>query len=143
MSVVDISKAGLIDEKKIASKMIEGEVVMIDLSNGMYYSLNNIGGFFWLSSLNHHSIQSILEKIIEVFNVPRDKVEKDLSNFVNQLIDRNLIALSDENKIENSPDFKITAEKNTYEKPVLNHFEDMKDLLALDPPLPGLEDLPS
>jgi hypothetical protein len=36
-----------------------------------------------------------------------------------------------------------TAEqKSAYEPPKLNAYRDMGDLLALDPPMPGLEDIP-
>ena len=40
------------------------------------------------------------------------------------------------------PDFESVTSKLPYESPSLNSYRDMSDLLALDPPMPGLQQIP-
>jgi hypothetical protein len=71
-----------------------------------------------------------------------DQAAKDLESLVGQLREENLIILQ-----ENGESLPLNVEGQAtspvpYEAPVLNSYRDMGDLLALDPPMPGMAETP-
>lgn len=125
---------------EVASEVLEGEAVLINLSNGMYYSIDGVGGRIWELIERGAPLSEIVQDIAARFDVDEKTAGADLRTFMNELVAENLVVPAREpgDAIETTSG----DERLSYTPPVLHIFRDMGDLLALDPPMPGLKDIP-
>jgi hypothetical protein len=130
-----------INEIDIAASVIEGEAVMINLATGVYYSMEETGAYVWELLEKHHNIVEIANELSRNYQVSSDEAEKDLSDLIKELINENLILVSDSEPVTQLSK-KTVSERDTYRSPELNIYRDMSDMLALDPPMPGLSQIP-
>jgi hypothetical protein len=123
----------------IAAKVIDGEAILINISNGMYHSMEKVGAVVWELIQEGHSLAQISEFIAARYDAPLETIQADLERLGNELLQGNIVAPDTEPA---SPlDVQPPAAKQPYQAPVLNTYDDMSDLLALDPPMPGVKDV--
>ncbi len=128
------------NDAEVASKVMDGEAILINLSSGTYYSMDKTASFIWsLISLEYDS-EEIINKVNEIYSVNKDDIKKDIESLIDNLLNEKIIIPSD--AASRSGDFNELPENTVYEKPELKIYNDMKDLLALDPPMPRLDDIP-
>jgi hypothetical protein len=129
-------------EEEVASKVIDGEAIIINLANGVYYSMDKVGALVWDLLQAGHSLEQVISAVTSRFDVAREQAEPNVRDLVQELVQENLVA-STENGTGPAAEVKMEQqEKVPYEIPKLNIYRDMGDLLALDPPVPGLGDTP-
>jgi len=128
------------NDAEVASKVMDGEAILINLSNGTYYSMDKTASVIWSMISLGYDFEEIIGKVCELFNMKSDDIKNDMEALFTNLIDENIIIPSNDTK--RTGDFNEDTENRVYEKPKLNIYSDMKDLLALDPPMPRLEDVP-
>jgi coenzyme PQQ synthesis protein D (PqqD) len=129
-------------EEEVASKVIDGEAIIINLANGVYYSMDKVGALVWDLLQGGHTLEEVISVVTNRYDVAREQAETNVRDLVQELVQENLV-VSTENGT--SPAAGLTMEqqeKMSYEIPKLNIYRDMGDLLALDPPVPGLGDTP-
>ena len=122
----------------IASKVMEGEAIIINLANGVYYSLDRVGGLVWEQIVAMRTGEEILDVVVGRYDVARAHAQADLERLVDELVAEGLVAPYDGEQPELGPQPPGT-ERLPYESPSLDIYRDMGDLLALDPPTPGLD----
>jgi len=127
-----------INEKLVTSKMIDGEAIIINLSSGMYYSLDKTGAVVWLLIGGGCSLGECADVLSSRFSVPVEQVWVDLDDLVNDLVSHNLVLPAD-GSVSDAPVELDPPTGDAYDRPVLNCYDDMGDVLALDPPLPQVE----
>lgn len=128
------------NSEEVASEVLDGEAVIINLSNGMYYSIDGVGGRIWELVEIGQSRTDMVRDITARYDVDEDTADADITRFIEELLAENLIVPADRpagDAPDTSPDTR-----QPYSTPELNVFRDMGDLLALDPPMPGLKDIP-
>ena len=130
------------NEAEVAAKVLDGEAIIINLSNGMYYSMDKVGGMLWEMIEGGHRLEEIVAAIVSRYNVSHKQAQADLERLAGELIQENLVTLSDLAAAARWSEGTQPQEKQPYEPPRLNIYRDMGDLLALDPPMPTLEDIP-
>jgi hypothetical protein len=121
---------------------MEGEAILINLANGIYYSMDKVGGKIWECIELEQRLEQIIETVVASYDVSQDRAKKDIESLLSQLLEENLIVLKENGE---STSFNGGEQpKNTlpYESPTLNIYRDMGDLLALDPPMPGMAETP-
>ena len=75
----------------IALSKINNESVILNLKNGIYFQVNELGSYI-ISQLNQYStFESLNNKIIEDFDVSPNKSKKDLLAFIKDLESKNLL----------------------------------------------------
>lgn len=129
-------------DEEVAAKVIDGEAIIINLANGIYYSMDKVGGLIWDMVQSGQSLEKIIQGVTERYDVARDKAESDLLELVEEMLRENLVAIAENSAPADAPIQLPPGEKLAYEAPKLNIYRDMGDLLALDPPTPGLGDTP-
>jgi hypothetical protein len=127
-----------INEKLVTSKMIDGEAIIINLGTGMYYSLDKTGAVVWLLIGGGYSLDEAADVLRSRFSAPLPQVRDDLIGLVNDLVKHNLVLPAETNAVK-SPVQLDPPTGDPYDAPVLNSYDDMGDVLALDPPLPQVE----
>jgi len=130
-----------LNEEEAVSKVFDGEAVIINISNGMYYSLDQVGALIWELLVGGHSLEAIVEAVVANYDVSSQQAQTDVEKLGTELCHENLLAVSSDNPV---PLENLTSapKKLPYVSAKLNVYRDMGDLLALDPPMPGLENTP-
>lgn len=124
----------------VAAKVIDGELILIRLSDGTYYSMDNVGTLVWALLEGRHDLASTVQTIADWFSVPVERVRGDIDALVTQLLVERLVTVAGEPPGP-PPAATRPADLLAYEAPRLNIYRDMGNLLALDPPTPGIDDL--
>ncbi len=130
------------NEQEVAAKVMDGEAIMINLSNGMYYSMNNVGGLIWEMIEGRHRLETIVEGVLSRYDGSAEQVRADVERVVAELVQENLVKVSDEELPLGKSLSWDSEQRLAYESPQLNIYRDMGDLLALDPPMPELAETP-
>ncbi len=65
--------------------------VLLDLKRGAYFSLNGIAAEIWQALERGRSIVEIEEDLSSVYDVPRDKLRRDLRHLVAALAEASLL----------------------------------------------------
>jgi hypothetical protein len=125
--------------EEIAAKVIDGEAIIINLANGIYYSMDKVGGLLWEMIEEGKTLEQMLGIIIARYDASQEQVRTDMEQLVNELLQENLVTAAENNGSSNGHRESDQPQKLPYETPKLNIYRDMGDLLALDPPTPGLE----
>ena len=129
------------NKNEITSKVMDGEAIIINLASGVYYSMDKVGGAIWEGIEREQRLDQILQTVVVAYEVSDEQATKDLENLVSQLLEENLVILQE--KGDSVPLEKGNVPTSVpYESPVLNCYRDMGDLLALDPPMPGMSETP-
>jgi len=126
---------------EVAAKEVDGEAVLINLSNGMYYSMDLVGGFIWSLIENGNDLDTIADAVANRYGIEASVAAADVEALANQLVEERLALPSDEGAAANPAIPENTPDGDAYSAPQLNKFDDMVDLFALDPPLPELSSL--
>jgi len=129
-------------EEEVASKVIDGEAIIINLANGVYYSMDKVGALVWDRLQLGHTLDNAITAVTGAYDVPRDQAESNVRELVEELVQENLVIPSENSDAIAAQGTIEQQEKVPYEVPKLNIYRDMGDLLALDPPVPGLGDTP-
>lgn len=127
--------------QKIAAKVMDGEALIINLENGIYYSMNKVGGLIWTMIEQARSLDFIAGAVAASHDVPAAQARSDIDALAAQLVAEDLAVACDERKA-GAADPETPAKKQPYEAPVLNIYRDMEELFAIDPPMPGLQEMP-
>jgi hypothetical protein len=130
---------------EIAAKILDGEAILINLSTGVYYSMDKVGVTVWMLINDGYSIGDIANALSIRYEVDAVQVQNDLQQVIDSLIQENIVTpvggSNPGSRVEPRDTALMSGTKEPYESPNLNIYRDMGDLLALDPPMPGLANL--
>jgi hypothetical protein len=129
------------NEEECAAKVIDGEAVIINLSNGTYYSMDQVGGFIWSLVAEGRPFEEIVDSIVARYEVSGQRALEDVQRLLDELIAEKLVTPAGGDAAAPRTGASPGA-KQPYQEPRLNSYRDMADLLALDPPMPGLKEVP-
>ena len=125
---------------EVAAKILDGEAILIDLSDGMYYSLDLAGALVWEGIEARRRLSEIAAEVGARYEVSPAQAEVDVLRLGRELLDRRLALESVEEPATAWTVPDPSPQRGTYEPPRINAYHDMADLLALDPPHPALSD---
>jgi len=123
----------------IASKVMDGEAIIINLANGIYYSLDKAGGLVWERIAATATIGETVAAVTARYDVSPVRAQADIERLLGELIEEELVEAFDGEPSQRNAVPVACAERLAYERPTLAVYRDMGDLLALDPPSPGLD----
>jgi hypothetical protein len=124
----------------VAAKVIDGELIAIRLSDGTYYSMDPVGTRVWELLEAGHELSAVVASIAADYAVPAERVARDLRDLARDLLAESLIVPAGAGGTPAAP-AALPAGTAPYQPPRLNIYRDMGNLLALDPPTPGIDDL--
>ncbi len=70
---------------------LEGELVLLNLTTGVYFGLDPIGTRIWHLIREQRSLQEILDALVAEYEVTEGQCERDLLHLVGQLRKKGLI----------------------------------------------------
>jgi len=128
------------NRNEVAAKVIDGELIIIRLSDGTYYSMDNVGTQVWELLERGHALPAVIATLAAWYGVAADRVERDAAALVDELLAERLVVAAGAGG--GGEEGARPADLLAYDAPRLNVYRDMGNLLALDPPTPGIDDLP-
>ena len=96
-NVLEISPQAIISPmpEQISSEL-NGEAVILNLSSGVYYGLNEVGARIWQIIQAPCSLEKIQNALLEEYDVPPDVCKQEILKLLLELKNANLIEISDE-----------------------------------------------
>jgi len=70
---------------------LEDECVLLNLSNGIYYTLNSVGRFVWESLDGSRSLAEVHRELVLQYDVDADRAEKDILELVDEFVREGLL----------------------------------------------------
>lgn len=115
-----------VDSKRIAHQEVDGEVIVIDFVAGTYYSMRATAGEIWQMLIAGADSSAIVARYQ---NAPG--ATDEIPAFLNELLAGDLIEIDDgaiDGVLSASPESRLP-----YATPRLEIFEDLAELIMLDP----------
>jgi hypothetical protein len=81
--------------KDQVSSDLAGEVVILDLTHGVYYGLDAVGAQIWALIQEPRSVEAIRDAILDEYDVEPEPCERDLLALLGDLAAANLIEVND------------------------------------------------
>jgi Coenzyme PQQ synthesis protein D (PqqD) len=78
-------------QDRVIVQEVEGESVLLDINNGEYFSLNEVGGRVWDLCDGARSVGDIAEAICVEYDVPLQTAEGDASELLAALVGAGLV----------------------------------------------------
>lgn len=123
-----------INEPSVIWEQIETEIIAINLINGFYYDISGLSATIWVMIINKYSYQDIINELSSHYGLSEDDIKADANFFLKTLEEEQLVSRS-ASVLDNDISQKNTRHiyPETYQKPVLNKYTDMENLLLIDP----------
>ena len=78
-------------EDDILMSQIENEAILLHISTGIYYNLNESSIPFWSALQNKQPLEPVVQQVINEYEVDYAKVLEDLQIFLQDLLDFGII----------------------------------------------------
>ena len=76
---------------------IDDEVVMMSIEAGEYYGLNPVASRIWELLEKPHTFGRLIDLLMLEFDIDKSTCQKDVTNFLNQLVDKGLVITVSDN----------------------------------------------
>src|SRR4051812_26768227 len=78
------------------SSAMAGEIVMLNLKNGTYYGLDEVGALVWSLIQAPQPVAAVRDAILDEYDVELERCERDLLALLGELAAAELIEVRDE-----------------------------------------------
>lgn len=122
------------DLPNIMHEMIDGEVVVVNLENGTYYSFDGIGGQIWALLDAGSGLASVQAQVAARCRGEPGAIAEAVARFIERLRDEGLVRIGDADA-ETVAELATVAEAERvpFAEPALQKYTDMEALLLADP----------
>ncbi|CAH0175821.1 hypothetical protein SRABI133_01299 [Peribacillus simplex] len=72
---------------------MDGEKVMLSVSNGKYYNLGELGGEIWELMKEPITIQELVTTLQSRYNVDQTDCKEHVTDFLSQLLEQGLVSI--------------------------------------------------
>lgn len=79
----------------VASRIIEGEAIIVKIKTGENYSLNHVGALVWQMADGTHTLADIVTAIADRYDITVDQAQADLSELVSELEREQLVEVGE------------------------------------------------
>lgn len=122
-----------VNSPSIVSEVIDGEVVMINLDTGSYYSAGKTGAVVWEALARGASLGDIAGFVAARFDGKMDEIETAVAAFVEKLLTEQLIVADASLPPPALSAGPASGAKAAFQAPRIERYDDMRDLLLADP----------
>jgi hypothetical protein len=123
----------------VVHETIDGETIILKLDTGAYYSLNDFGGEVWSLLGQGASPDEIVARCSSGFDGSPEQIEEAVRELVAELVRDDLLVAESAMDMSathpRQPALEGVAQQvgRPLRQPVLRKYEDMQDLLMIDP----------
>lgn len=116
----------------VRHERLDDEVIAIDLDTGAYFALDGVAAVCWSVLAAGGAVDTVVDMMAAGFEVARDTARSDVQGFVSELVQVHLLTPVDREPVpvESARAMKPAGE---YRSPAIERFDDLEELLVLDP----------
>ena len=126
-----------VNSPKVTHETLDGEVVIINLDTGSYYSMNAIGAAIWNLLDAGTPVEQIIATLSQRYPGDPQEVTVGVRTLIEKLLEENLMVVDEASRAGETNGAPVMASHETalpaFELPILQKYTDMEDLLLLDP----------
>jgi hypothetical protein len=119
-----------VDDREVIHENLEGEAVLVHLGTGHYHSLRGAASAIWDLVVEGRSSSAIVGAMQHRFEGDRARIARATLQVLEDLVARGLASPAPAKATDVPP---WEGPRTPFEDPSLESFEDMQDLLLLDP----------
>ena len=131
-----------VNDADVAAEVFHGEAIILNLATGVYYSLDQAAGLIWTLLAGGHSLADTAATVLARYDVSAERARADIERVAGDLVRESLIRVDEEPGAATPLPEPGTHARLPYAAPALNIYRDMGAMLALDPPMPRLDEIP-
>lgn len=137
---------------RVISENIDGEVILVHMEKGSYYSTDGVGAELWRLIEAGSSVSEMFDALHAQYDAGPEDIANGISTFIERLQDEDLITVDESRRESAGRKWSLSDVRQVFRAPVLNAYRDMQDMLALDPihdveaagwPVPKADDDPA
>ena len=83
----------IVVSEDVVSCDLGGETAMLEMKEGVYYGLNEMGTIIWELIQKPVTVQEIIDHILEEYDVDEETCFQDLVELVQEMIKNNLVEI--------------------------------------------------
>jgi len=119
----------------VSSEVIDGEVIIIHLDNGNYYSMQGVGEWIWSRLVAGETTDHIAQHVTRHYECDQPLALRAVDRLVAELLAEGLIVPTSGAgaEAESAASGAGTVPRADFHEPVLNKYTDMQNLLMVDP----------
>jgi Coenzyme PQQ synthesis protein D (PqqD) len=127
-----------INSGRAISETIDGEVIVIDVGTGSYFSLRGTGAEIWDALTRDSQVERIVDELAARYDAAREEIAASVISLLEELEREELVIGADDGSRQigdgsHEPAPTHATERSPYQRPVLEKHTDMQDLILLDP----------
>jgi Coenzyme PQQ synthesis protein D (PqqD) len=125
-----------VNEPQVVHQTVDEETVIVDLGTGSYYSLRGSAQVIWSALERGLDVPHVVDEVSGRFEGSPDEIGSLVESFVSKLAeDRLIVGLEGDGPVASpEPDgVAPSGDRPAFEAPVLERFDDLQDLILLDP----------
>ena len=128
---MDSKTVSLADE--VSSEVIDDEVMIMNLANGKYYSMQGSGLEIWEALREGQCTATIAARLVAGHAGDSEVIGAEVSRLVSELEQEGLVTVSDASGEPAVSTDSVQQGSTPFTPPQLNVYTDMEELLLLDP----------
>lgn len=121
-----------INTPQIIFEVFEDEIIIVSFFDGSYFSVKSSAAAIWQAIHAGASTQNIIDQFAAAHPTDSGQVRESVAAFIAELAQLNLIVPAD-HAGDHSVAINLPATTAGFQEPVLETYNDMQDLLLLDP----------
>jgi hypothetical protein len=124
-----------VNRPHVVMESFDGEVILVHLEFGTYYSLQGSGEEIWNLIENGLSVEAISGRFVADCEGRAEEIRRSVQNLIDELATEKLIVpvAATEAMVCPEPPSSAAEPRRPFVPPVLERYTDMQDLLLLDP----------
>ncbi|MBU0678740.1 MAG: PqqD family protein [Verrucomicrobia bacterium] len=122
-----------INSQDVVNETIEGEVIMINMKSGNYYSVDRVGADIWTCLEKGLASADIVDVVAKKYAVDADTVKDEVDRFLSELNAENLLCPAESSASADGFALEPAGEGDSFQAPSLDKYDDLQDLLLADP----------
>ncbi len=79
--------------KDVVSCDLQGETAILDMKNGVYYGLDEVGTSIWNLIQKPIKVENILKELLRTYDVGREECQRDLYDLLNEMDENGLLEI--------------------------------------------------
>lgn len=93
MSEIDLLTVRLLPVSEAVESQVGDEVVLLHLTNGVYFGIDAIGARIWQGLKTGANASDILSSLLQEFDVAPEVLEADVRQFLSDLLANDLVRI--------------------------------------------------
>ena len=122
----------IVNRPAVVSEVIDGELVVMNLATGNYFSSSGSGAALWASLEVGSAAEGLAAALVRRYRIDAGTAAADVECFLERLRAESLVRESSADDAVAATAVSPAADE-PYEAPQMHVYSDMRDLLMLDP----------